>query len=137
MLFGRWSTIKKVRAEIVHSILILLGTSTAIFLISRLARLGRLSFRYTIGWLLVFALSLLSAPLLPFMDLASRNLRLNPASVFAVAALVLLVMISVQLSISISGLQEQVRQLNEDTALLRLQSYDSKILSSKDINEDS
>ena len=60
------------------------------------------------------------------MDLVSRNLHLGPASVFAVAALVLLAMIAVQLSISISGLQEQVRQLNEDTAFLRLQNFESE-----------
>jgi hypothetical protein len=65
-------------------------------------------------------MSLLSAPVLPFMRLVSRNLHLGPSSVFAVAALGLLVMIAVQLSISISGLQEQIRQLNEDTAFLRL-----------------
>ena len=116
------------RAEVVHSILILTGTSAAIAMISRLARRGRLSFRYTIGWLIVFTLSLLSAPVLPFMDLVSRNLHMGPASVFAVAALVLLAMIAVQLSISISGLQEQVRQLNEDTAFLRLQNFESEQL---------
>ena len=120
------STINIVRAEVVHSILILIGTYTAIAMISRLARRGRLSFQYTIGWLIVFGLSLLSAPVLPFMDLVSRNLQLGPASVFAVAALVLLAMIAVQLSISISGLQEQVRQLNEDTAFLRLQNFESE-----------
>jgi len=119
-----------VRAEIVHSILILTGTSAAIVAISRLARRGRLSFRYTIGWLIIFALSLLSAPVLPFMDLVSRNLYLEPASVFAVSALGLLAMIAVQLSISISGLQEQVRQLNEDTAFLRLQNFVSEQLKS-------
>ncbi len=118
------------RAEVVHSILIFIGTSAAIVAISRLARRGRLSFRYTIGWLIIFALSLLSAPVLPFMDLVSRNLYLEPASVFAVSALGLLAMIAVQLSISISGLQEQVRQLNEDTAFLRLQNFVSEQLNS-------
>lgn len=108
------------RSEVVHSIMILLGSTAAIVAISRLARRGRLSFRYTIGWLVVFTMSLLSAPVLPFMRLVSRNLHLGPSSVFAVAALGLLVMIAVQLSISISGLQEQIRQLNEDTAFLRL-----------------
>jgi TctA family transporter len=124
-----------VRTEVVHSILILTGTSAAIVTISRLAQRGRLSFRYAIGWLVVFTLSLLSAPVLPFMDLVSRNLHLGPASVFAVAALVLLAMIAVQLSISISGLQEQVRQLNEDTAFLRLQNYDSEQINGEIIDD--
>ena len=114
------------RSEVVHSILIVMGTSVAIAMIARLARRGRLSFQYTIGWLIVFALSLVSAPVLPFMAFVSRNLHLEPASVFAVAALILLTVIAVQLSISISGLQEQVRQLNEDTAFLRLQNYESE-----------
>lgn len=113
------------RSEVVHSILILLGSTAAIVAISRLARRGRLSFRYTIGWLVVFTMSLLSAPVLPFVRLVSRNLHLGPSSVFAVAALGLLVMISVQLSISISGLQEQVRQLNEDIAFLRLKNSET------------
>ena len=114
------------RSEVVHSILIVMGTSVAIAMIARLARRGRLSFQYTIGWLIVFALSLVSAPVLPFMAFVSRNLHLEPASVFAVAALILLTVIAVQLSISISGLQEQVRQLNEDTAFIRLQNYESE-----------
>jgi len=105
-----------------------MGTSIAIAMIARLARRGRLSFQYTIGWLIVFALSLVSAPVLPFMAFVSRTLHLEPASVFAVAALILLTVIAVQLSISISGLQEQVRQLNEDTAFLRLQNYESEQL---------
>ena len=116
------------RSEVVHSILIVMGTSIAIAMIARLARRGRLSFQYTIGWLIIFALSLLSAPVLPFMAFVSRTLHLEPASVFAVAALILLTVIAVQLSISISGLQEQVRQLNEDTAFLRLQNYESEQL---------
>jgi hypothetical protein len=103
----------------------LAGISFAIMMIARLARRGRLSFRYTIGWLIVFALSLLSAPVLPFMDLVSRNLQLEPASVFVVAALIFLAIITVQLSISISGLQEQIRQLNEDTAFLQLDNLES------------
>lgn len=71
------------------------------------------------------------------MDLVSRNLYLEPASVFAVSALGLLVMIAVQLSISISGLQEQVRQLNEDTAFLRLENFESEQLNngSQDVAE--
>ncbi len=125
------------RAEVVHSILILIGTSVAIAIIVRLARLGRLSFRYAIGWLSVFVLSLLSAPVLPFMNFVSRNFHLEPNSVFAVAALILLTIIAVQLSISISGLQEQVRQLNEDTAFLRLQNYESEQLNgeTKDVTK--
>ena len=43
------STINIVRAEVVHSILILIGTSTAIAMISRLARRGRLSFQNLMG----------------------------------------------------------------------------------------
>jgi cell division protein FtsB len=41
-----------------------------------------------------------------------------------VGAVVLLVVLSVQLSISISGLQEQVRRLAEETAFLREQIED-------------
>jgi hypothetical protein len=64
------------------------------------------------------------------MDLVSRNLHLEPASVFVVAALIFLAIITVQLSISISGLQEQIRQLNEDTAFLSLDKFESERLNS-------
>ena len=59
-----------------------------------LARRGRLSFRYTVGWLVLCLLG--------------------------IGAIILLLAICVQFSISISGMQEQIRRLTEEAAETKL-----------------
>lgn len=85
----------------------------------RLGRRGRLSFRYTVGWLALGALGIVAGGLIPLADSVARRLHIAPAAVVAIAAIVLLLVLCVQLSISISGTQDQVRRLTEQVALLR------------------
>ena len=87
-----------------------------------LARRSRLSFRYALGWLLLFVPGFLSIVLLPLTEPVSKALAITPAALLAVSFMTVLVAICVQLSISISGLQEQVRSLSEEVAQLRLAS---------------
>jgi cell division protein FtsX len=49
-------------------------------------------------------------------------LAITPAALLAVSFMIVLVAICIQLSISISGLQEQVRSLSEEVAQLGLAS---------------
>ena len=84
-----------------------------------LARRSRLSFRYALGWLLLFVPGLLAVVLLPLTNPISKALAITPAALLAVTFMTVLVAICIQLSISISGLQEQVRNLSEETAQLR------------------
>ena len=84
-----------------------------------LARRSRLSFRYALGWLLLFAPGLLAVVLLPLTNPISKALAITPAALLAVSFMTVLVAICIQLSISISGLQEQVRNLSEEIAQLR------------------
>jgi hypothetical protein len=84
-----------------------------------LARRSRLSFRYALGWLLLFVPGLLAVVLLPLTNPISKALAITPAALLAVSFMVVLVAICIQLSISISGLQEQVRNLSEEIAQLR------------------
>ena len=87
-----------------------------------LARRSRLSFRYALGWLLLFVPGFLSVVLLPLTEPISKALAITPAALLAVGFMTVLVAICIQLSISISGLQEQVRSLSEEIAQLGLAS---------------
>jgi len=84
-----------------------------------LARKGRISFRYTMGWLSLSALGVLGGILRPVITPISNRLRLDEFSFVAAIAIMALLGLCVQLSISVSGIQNQLRKLNENHALLR------------------
>jgi hypothetical protein len=75
-----------------------------------------------LGWLLLFVPGFLSVVLLPLTEPVSKALAITPAALLAVSFMIVLVAICIQLSISISGLQEQVRSLSEEVAQLGLAS---------------
>ena len=85
----------------------------------RLGRSQRLSFRYTVGWMILGALGVLAGLLVPVAEPIAKQLQVAPSALLGVGAVILLVVLCVQLSISISGLQEQVRRIAEETAFLR------------------
>ena len=85
----------------------------------RLGRSQRLSFRYTVGWMILGALGVLAGLLIPVAEPIAKQLQVAPSALLGVVAVILLVVLCVQLSISISGLQEQVRRIAEETAFLR------------------
>ena len=84
----------------------------------RLGRSQRLSFRYTVGWMILGALGVLAGLLIPVAEPIAKQLQVAPSALLGVGAVILLVVLCVQLSISISGLQEQVRRIAEETASL-------------------
>ena len=95
-------------------------------MVYRLARTGRLSFRYTVGWLTLSMLGLLAGFFVPVIQPIAEFLKLTPAALLALLAVVLLVSICIQLSISISGLQEQLRSMAEKVALLRTETDENR-----------
>jgi hypothetical protein len=95
-------------------------------MVYRLARTGRLSFRYTVGWLTLSMLGLLAGFFVPIVQPIAEFLKLTPAALLALLAVVLLVSICIQLSISISGLQEQLRSMAEKVALLRTETDENR-----------
>lgn len=106
-------------------ILIVAVLGTLVLLIAvRLSRRGQLSFRYTIGWICIGALGVLSGLLVSVADDISRVLQLTPAALVGLTTIVLVLGLTMQLSISISGLQRHIRVLAEENANLnmRLQS---------------
>ena len=82
-----------------------------------LARAGKLSFRYAVGWSGFFLLSALLSFFVPFASPASSLIGVTPGVIVTFVAALALLLICIQLSISISGLQEQVRRLTEEVAL--------------------
>ena len=95
----------------------------------RLGRKQKLSFRYTVGWLILGCLGLVAGALVPVADPIANKLHLSPAAFLGVGAVILLVTLCVQLSISISGMQKQLQQLNEDLALQKKAAEDSRAAS--------
>ena len=94
------------------------GIWVAIFVV-RLSRQGRLSFRYTMGWLGVAGIGVLSGLFVPLVEPVAKGLGLSSAALLGLAALLFVTVIAIQLSISISGLQRQVRAMAEELARLR------------------
>ena len=91
----------------------------AITLVLFLSRKQLLSFRYTVGWILLCVLTILGALVVPFIEPISAFLRIGPFAVIGAICLFTLLGICIQLSISISGMQRHISRLNEDLALLR------------------
>lgn len=90
-----------------------------ISIVQLLGRKGRLSFRYTVGWLVFGLLIIASGAFIPFATTISQQFPLSPSGLFAGSAVFVLTLIAIQLSISISGMQEQIRSLTEEIAILR------------------
>lgn len=92
----------------------------------RLARRQKLSFRYTAGWLFLLAVSILAGLLIPIVEPIADVLNLSPVAVLVGISITILLAVCIQLSISISGLQKQVRILAEELALIRATGDDRK-----------
>ena len=95
-------------------IAVLMGT----FILS-IARRQLISFRYTIGWLGLCIVTFLGALLVPVVEPIATFLKVDTFTVVGGSAFIVLLVICIQLSISISGLQRQLHDVNEVVALLR------------------
>jgi len=95
------------------------GGSLAMFLtVFALSRRGLLSLRYALGWMGVSALLLLAGLGLGVVGGVSDSLPLTPTALLAAVGLAFVLLITLQLSISLSGHQEAIRELSEANALL-------------------
>jgi len=77
----------------------------------------KISFRYTVGWLTLFGFMALGGLAIPRIEKIADQFEVSPAAFIAAISTFLLLGLCVQLSISISGLQRQLRKVNEDVAL--------------------
>jgi len=90
-----------------------------LLVVVRLSRKGRLSFRYTLGWLGVAGVGILAGPIAPATEPLASFLGLSPAEFLMGSSLIFLVFLSIQLSISISGMQKHIVSLTEEVAILK------------------
>lgn len=106
--------------QTVQMVIALVGCMTYLIAIHTLSRKQRLTFRYAVGWLTLGIFGLVSISMIPFASQISDLVRVSPAAVVAVGAVAFFLSITVQLSISISGLQHQVQHLAEEIAILKM-----------------
>jgi len=95
-------------------------------LVIQLSRTQKISFRYTIGWLLLCAIGLFASLLIPVTSPLAGFLQIDVLTLIAAGSIVVLLAICIQLSISISGLQRQLQRMNEDLALVKLEMEKSR-----------
>ena len=110
-------TIFRVSQQRVQAIEIAVVACAFAIAIIMLSRRNRISFRYTMGWLTLSVLSAVGGLLIPVIEPLSRKFQLDAFSLVGALSVIVLVGLCIQLSISISGLQQQLRKLNEDLAL--------------------
>jgi hypothetical protein len=118
----------------VQSLLVALGGVGLLVGVFLLARHGLLSLRYALGWMAVSLLLLAAAILLVLIGGISHSLPITPTGLLAGVGLAFLLVVCLQLSISLSGQQEAIRELSESNALLgeRLQRFEERIRSQED-----
>jgi hypothetical protein len=83
-----------------------------------LARHRLISLRYALGWITIALIALLTALIAPLITPLAQAVGMSPTGVFVALGTGLLIAITLQLSISVSGLQSQLRDLAEAHALL-------------------
>jgi len=113
----------------VQSLLVALGGLGLLVGVFLLARWGLLSLRYALGWMAVSLLLLGAAVVLVLIGGISHSLPITPTGLLAGVGLAFLLVVCLQLSISLSGQQNAIRELSEANALLgeRLRRFEEQI----------
>jgi len=88
-------------------------------LVVSLSRRKLLSFRYTMGWLVLLLIGAVSSLLTPLVRPLADLLGTTEGVVVSAVAIAVLLAICIQLSISVSGMQAQIRKIAENVALGR------------------
>jgi hypothetical protein len=99
--------------RILQTVIPLLIALFFLAVVYRLGRKRRISFRYTVGWLILGLGGAITAFLLPHLQPIAEFFKVSPSAVLIAGTAVFLVFICLQLSVSISGMQEQLRTLVE------------------------
>lgn len=102
----------------IQSMLVAGGAVVMFSIVFALSRRGLLSLRYALGWMAVSTLLLLVALGIALVGGIGKTLPFTPTGLIAVVGLGFLLLITLQLSISLSGHQDAIRELTEANALL-------------------
>jgi len=101
-----------------QGLLIAAGGFGLLVLTAALARRRLLSLRYALGWVGVSAFIVGAAILTPLVTPLADQFSMTGTAVFLAAASAVLVLVCIQLSITVSGLHAQLRDVIEANALL-------------------
>lgn len=112
------ATVLGVSASIKQALVIAAGGVMLGIVVILLARRRLMTMRYTLGWLGMAALTILTAALAGLVAPIASAFNMTGTAVFLAAATAVLIAICIQLSITVSGLRAQLRELAEDHALL-------------------
>jgi hypothetical protein len=102
----------------VQASLVALGGVGMFLVVFELSRRGLLSLRYALGWMGVSALLVAAGVALVLVGGLSDSLPFTPTGLLAGVGLAFVLLITLQLSISLSGQQDAIRELSEANALL-------------------
>lgn len=101
-----------------QSALVALGGIAMFAVVFELSRRQLLSLRYALGWMSVSAILVVAAIVLVAVGGISDSLPITPTGLLAAVGLAFVLAITLQLSISLSGHQDAIRELSEANALL-------------------
>ena len=107
-----------------QALILAAGGAALIFFVFVLARRRLMTTRYALGWMVIGLLVLVGAFVTNLVGEVGRVAGMTPTAVFLAVATIVLLAITLQLSISVSGLQSQVRDLSESHALLEDRVHD-------------
>lgn len=102
----------------VQAALVAVGGLGMFLVVFELSRRSLLSLRYALGWMGVSVLLVGAGIALVLVGGLSDSLPFTPTGLLAAVGLAFVLMITLQLSISLSGHQEAIRELSESNALL-------------------
>jgi hypothetical protein len=98
--------------------LVMAGAGLALVaLVILVARRGLITVRYALGWIFIGLLVIIGSLFAGLVPGLGEVAGMSPTAVLLVGAVVVLVGIAIQLSISVSGLQRQLRDVIEREAL--------------------
>jgi len=99
-------------------ILLALLSLGLLYSVRKLSHLGRLKFAYALGWGVIGILGLLAPVAAVAIDWFAQSLRVPIGTLLVFVGIIFLVSLSMQLSISVSGLSRQLEKVSERVAEL-------------------
>jgi len=102
----------------IQSVIVAVGSIAMFSIVFSLSRRGLLSLRYALGWIVVSSAALIGALVTALIGGVGRTLPFTPTGLIAAAGLAFLTLVALQLSISLSGNQDAIRELTETVAFL-------------------
>ncbi len=104
--------------QAVQSLVVALGALGMFLVVLRMSRRHLLSLRYGLGWMAVAVLLFVTALGLLASGGIPTSLPITPTGLITGIGLAFVLTITLQLSVSLSGHQEAIRELSEANALL-------------------